>query len=76
MVTQQTTRRAISARAAAGSVPNWASSATPPALTCARCGSTEVRPSGARDILAPLARRTGFRIYRCRYCHAGYFEEA
>ena len=46
-------------------------------FTCARCGceNANARDAGSKDILASLARDTGFRIYRCRSCHAGHFEE-
>jgi len=62
-------REARAARASARATPAVSH------FTCSRCGLDDVRRSGRADILASLAQKTGFRIYRCRACHASYFEQ-
>jgi len=71
MITQN---RARAGRKAAA--PRATARETPPSrFTCSRCGFDDVRKSGPADILASLAHESGFRIYRCRACHASYFEQ-
>ena len=74
MISQQNVRPRAPHKAAKPRAHSHGTSAAP-AFTCSRCGHKGVRHSGAQDILAPVAREVGFRIYRCRACHASYFEE-
>ncbi|HEY0469515.1 MAG TPA: hypothetical protein VGC79_35240 [Polyangiaceae bacterium] len=75
MVSHQPNAFARAPQRAENSHKKWLSTAAEQAFTCSRCGKSGVRRSGPQALLAPLAREAGFRIYRCRFCHASYFEE-
>ncbi len=75
MVSQQMNVRVHVMQRAINASGGSIATARAPHLTCTRCGQSEVRRSGPRDILSSLARRNGYKIFRCRACHASYFEE-